>query len=63
MQYVWQVATLIPMGYHGTAIMAARSGREEVLLDLITWLTCTECGGRLDFRVHVPRLAKFGGRA
>jgi hypothetical protein len=39
-----------------------RYGRDAVLFDLIARLVCTDCGGRLDVRVHVPRLAKFGGR-
>jgi hypothetical protein len=38
-------------------------GSDAVLLDLIARLTCTECRGKLDVRVHVPRLDKFGGRA
>jgi hypothetical protein len=43
--------------------LADRYGRDAVLLDLIARLTCTDCRAKLDMRVHVPRLAKFGGRA
>jgi hypothetical protein len=39
------------------------TARDAVLFDLIARLVCTGCGGKLDVRVHVPRLAKFGGRA
>jgi hypothetical protein len=43
--------------------LADRYGRDAPLPDLIARLTCTECGGKLSVRVHVPRLEKFGGRA
>jgi hypothetical protein len=44
-------------------MLADRYGRDAILLDLIARLTCAECSGKLDVRVHVPRLAKFEGRA
>jgi hypothetical protein len=43
--------------------LADRYGRDAVLFDVTKRLVCKECGGKLDTRVHVPRLAKFGGRA
>jgi hypothetical protein len=43
--------------------LADRYGRDAVLFDVAKRLVCKECGGKLDTRVHVPRLAKFGGRA
>jgi hypothetical protein len=42
--------------------LADRYGRYAVLFDLIARLTCADCSGKLDIRVHVPRLAKFGAR-
>ena len=42
---------------------AGRYGRAAILFDVAKRLVCKECGGKLDTRVHVPRLAKFGGRA
>ena len=42
--------------------LVERYGHDTPLLDLIARLVCTGCGGRLNVRVHVPRLAKFGGR-
>jgi hypothetical protein len=43
--------------------LAARYGRNAVLFDVAKRLVCKECGGKLDTRVHVPRLTKFSGRA
>jgi hypothetical protein len=43
--------------------LADRYGRDAILFDVAKRLVCKECGGKLDTRVHVPRLAKFGGRA
>jgi hypothetical protein len=34
-----------------------RYGRDAVLFDLIRRLTCAECSGKLDVRVHVPAAA------
>ena len=42
--------------------LAARYSRETPIPGLIARLVCTECSGKLDVRVHVPRLGKFGGR-
>ena len=43
-------------------VLADRYGRDAPLPDLIRRLVCSDCRGKLDLRVHVPRLATFGGR-
>lgn len=43
--------------------LATRYGRDTPIPDLVARLTCSQCGGKLDMRVHVPRLAKFGAKA
>src|SRR5712672_285856 len=41
--------------------LADRYGRDAALFDLIARLTCAECNGKLDVRVHAPLHSVDGG--